>query len=154
MVGDAVDALPESAVWAAQAFTDQVAVRLQLPQASAYRVPAIGTATKDDALNAWTTLRDCTSPLDALTAASTAAPVQLADDPALTHRHTEATARTPTVRRTIGRRPQPPAPEPASGNLFPAAPDASTQTALDGHLDTLLACYTPPSPQEPPTATR
>ncbi|MFD5446333.1 hypothetical protein [Streptomyces tendae] len=42
MVGDAVDALTEGSAGAAQAFTEQVAVLLQLLEAGAYRFPTVG----------------------------------------------------------------------------------------------------------------
>jgi uncharacterized membrane protein YccC len=116
--------------------------------------------TEDHALLAWATLRDCTGPLDALITAIAAAPAQLADDPALTHRRTEVTAHALAVRRTIGRRPQPPTPEASPAQPLPTTPDATTQAALDAltaletHLDTLTGLYAPPRPQEPATAAR
>jgi hypothetical protein len=116
--------------------------------------------TEDHALLAWATLRDCTGPLDALITAIAAAPAQLADDPALTHRRTEVTAHALAVRRTIGRRPQPPTPEASPAQPLPTTPDATTQAALDAltaletHLDTLMGLYAPPRPQEPATAAR
>lgn len=41
MIGDAVDARAAGAVGAAQAFTEQVTVLLQLLEAGAYRFPAL-----------------------------------------------------------------------------------------------------------------
>ncbi|CAL9324865.1 FUSC family protein [Streptomyces sp. SudanB182_2057] len=109
-------------------------------------LPVLRGRPGDQALRAWTALRECAEPVGELAAAIAAAPAVLADDPAVTHRRTQVAARALAVRRTLGRRPQPPAPVPRSApDPRPAArPAVQALTALDTRMCALLRLFAPP----------
>ncbi|MFF5758046.1 FUSC family protein [Streptomyces longwoodensis] len=115
-------------------------------------LPAPGPPRACPALEAWSALQGCAGPADELTDAVTAAPADLAGDPAVTGRRARAAAHAFAVRRAIGRRPPPPdgppadAPDPTGA---PAAPGPAVRTALDAltaldtRLDALTRLYPP-----------
>ncbi|MGW2642790.1 FUSC family protein [Streptomyces sp. NPDC001348] len=119
-------------------------------------LPAPRRRPQDGPLRAWAALRGCIGKTDELTGAIAAAPDELADDPAVTRRRGEVAAHALAVRRAIGRRPQPPAPERTAGSGTPhtaAQPALDALSALDTRLDTLMGLFRPPPhAEEPATA--